>query len=136
MDSFQDVSERVGFAAAQRWTYRTAAGLETSRLVIGAIVTFNGGRIFCCSIMFAGRALPDGHLERVHIPFLPLTEEALVHTVLTLDGSSNLPPSFADRLQEWSEDPRGMSTFTVPFDGYLDHLISQQVAIMAGVQAA
>lgn len=136
MSSFESSVQFPQFAAAQRWVYRTSPGLETSRIVIGAIVTFNGGRIFCCSVMFAGRALPDGQIERVHIPFLPLTEEALVHTVEALDGSSDLPPTFAARLQEWTEDPRGMTTFTVPFDGYLDHLINSQVAVMAGVQAA
>ncbi len=128
--------EALPFAAGQRWTYRTAAGLETSRLIIGAIVTFSYGRIYCCSIAYAGRTAPDGHLERVHIPFLTLTEYALAYTVLTLDGTADLPPTFADKLQEWTEDPRGMSTFTVPFDGFLDHLISEQVAYLASGKAA
>jgi hypothetical protein len=124
------------FAVSQRWIYRTAPGLETSRLVIGAVVTFNGGRVYCCSVQYAGRALPGGTIERVHIPFLPLTELALAHTVIALEGLSELPVSFATRLQEWADDPRGMTTFTVPFDGYLDNLISQQVASLAGGQAA
>jgi hypothetical protein len=136
MDSSQGFAEPSPFAAGQRWIYRSAPGLESSRLIIGAIVTFNGGRIYCCSITYAGRAAPDGSLERVHIPFLPFTEPALIGTVLALDGMNDLPPTFAQRLQEWAEDPRGMSTFTVPFDGFLDHLISQQVARIAGVQAA
>ena len=72
----------------------------------------------------------------IHIPFLTLTEYALTHTVVALDGTDHLPVSFAARLQEWSEDPRGMSTFTVPFDGFLDHLISEQVAHLASGQAA
>lgn len=124
------------FAAGQRWTYRTAPGLESSRLIIGAVATFSYGRIYCCSIAYAGRTGADGGIERVHIPFLTLTEYALAHTVVALDGTDQLPDSFAARLQEWSEDPRGMSTFTVPFDGFLDHLISEQVAHLASGQAA
>lgn len=136
MTSSQGNADDARFAAGQRWSYRAAPGLETSRLIIGAIVTFTYGRIYCCSIAYAGRAAADGTLERVHIPFLTLTEPALAHTVLALDGTGELPPTFAARLQDWSEDPRGMSTFTVPFDGYLDHLISEQVAHLASVQAA
>ena len=124
------------FVAGQRWIYRAAPGLDGSRLILGAILTFEGGRIYCCSITHAGRQLADGGLERVHIAFLPLTEAALLDTVIALDGTGNLPPSFAARLQDWTDDPRGMSTFTVPFDGYLDHLISLQVETIAGGRAA
>jgi hypothetical protein len=136
MASFQGPTAESPFAAGQRWIYRTAPGLEASRLVIGAVVTFNGGRILCCSITHAGRTRSDGTLEHVHIPFLPMTEPAVANTVIAFDGMGELPDTFADRLQEWSQDPRGMSTFTVPFDGFLDHLISQQVARIAGGQAA
>ncbi|MEQ1577753.1 MAG: hypothetical protein ABL894_08875 [Hyphomicrobium sp.] len=136
MPSLEGPDEGMPFAAGQRWTYRAAPGLDGTRLVIGAIVTFQGGRIFCCSITHAGSPLPDGRIGRVNIPFLPLTEAALVSTVLTLDGTGELCASFASKLQEWSEDPRGMSTFTVPFDGYLDHLISLQVARLSNRQAA
>lgn len=136
MASFQGNGETSVFAAGQRWTYRAAPGLDTSRLTIGAIATFTYGRIFCCSITHAGRASDDGTLELVHIPFLPMTEAALAGTAIALDGTSDLPASFAARLQEWSQDPRGMTTFTVPFDGFLDHLISEQVAHIAGGRAA
>ena len=136
MASTMDGGETLPFHAGQRWTYRTASGLETSRLIIGAVVTFTYGRIYCCSISYAGRASADGYLERVHIPFLTLTEAALANTVLELDGASELPPSFAEKLEAWTADPRGMSTFTVPFDGFLDHLISEQVASLANGKAA
>jgi hypothetical protein len=136
MASFDGSAVQSPFAAGQRWIYRAAPGLETSRITIGAVVTFNGGRIMCCSVSYAGRALPNGTLERVHIPFLPLSEPALAGTVIAFDGLGELPDTFAARLQDWSQDPRGMSTFTVPFDGYLDNLINQQVAKLAGGQAA
>lgn len=136
MSNVQGIEMASPFAAGQRWIYRAAPELETSRLIIGAVVTFNGGKVYCCAVSFAGRAAPTGGLERVHIPFLPMTEDALANTVVALEGPGDLPPSFAGRLQEWTEDPRGMSTFTVPFDGYLDHLISSQVANLASGQAA
>jgi hypothetical protein len=136
MAGFEGSAVTSPFAAGQRWIYRASLGLETSRLTIGAVVTFNGGRIMCCSVAYAGRALPNGTIERVHIPFLPLSEPALAGTVLTFDGLGELPDTFAARLQDWSQDPRGMSTFTVPFDGYLDNLINLQVAKLAGGQAA
>ena len=118
MASSQGNADDARFAAGQRWSYRAAPGLETSRLIIGAIVTFTYGRIYCCSIAYAGRAAADGTLERVHIPFLTLTEPALAHTVLALDGTGELPPTFAARLQDWSEDPRGMSTSYVRGNAY------------------
>lgn len=136
MNRSQGTGDLSPFAAGQCWRYRAAPGLETSRLIIGAIATFAHSRIYCCSIAYAGRAAADGSLERVHIPFLTLTETAMAYTVVALDGEGELHPSFASRLQDWSEDQRGMSTFTVPFDGYLDHLIDEQVANLANVQAA
>lgn len=125
------------FAVGQRWTYRTPQGLEASRIVIGAILTFDGGmRIVCCSVLGAGRLGANGALEVVNIPFLPMTESALAATVLELDGGDEPVASFGAKLAEWSDDPRGMSTFTVPFEGFLDQMIANQMAAIAGRSAA
>ncbi len=57
-------------------------------------------------------------------------------TVVALDGAEEPAAAFGDKLQEWSNDPRGLTTFTVPFDGHLDHLIAHQMAQIVGLSAA
>lgn len=124
-------------AAGQRWIYRAPHGYESSRIIIGAIVTFHGSRsILCCSIIDAPRRRADGTLETVIIPFLPLTEPAFWASVVAFDGAAEPPHSFAQKLQEWSDDPRGLTTFTVPFEGFLDRMIAMQMAEIAGQSAA
>lgn len=125
------------FAAGQRWTYRAPEGYETSRMVIGAIAKFEGGRsIVCCAVSEAPRRHADGSVEVVTIPFLPMTESAFRASVLAADGLSELPPDFAQKLEEWSNDPRGLTAFTVAFEGYLDLMIAHQMEEIAGVRAA
>jgi hypothetical protein len=124
-------------AASQRWSYRAPEGFEASRLIIGAIVTFDGRRsLICCSVIGAPRRRPDGMVEAVTIPFLPMTEPAFRASVVALDGTAEPPEAFARKLQEWSDDPRGLSTFTVPFEGFLDRMIALQMAEIAAQSAA
>lgn len=127
----------MSFSAGQRWAYRAPQGFESSRLVIGAIVAFEGaGRVICCSVTGAPARHSDGHTEAVTIPFLPLSEEAFAATVAAQDGLEEPPAVFAEKLNDWINDPRGLSTFTVPFDGHLDHLIANQMAKIVGVDAS
>lgn len=129
--------ELMTLVAGQRWTYRTPAGFEGSRIVIGAIAHFTDGRdIICCAVSEAPRRHAGGRVEVVTIPFLPMTEAAFRASVVAPDGLSELPADFALRLEEWSNDPRGLSAFTVPFEGYLDVMIAHQVEEIAGVRAA
>jgi hypothetical protein len=124
-------------SAGQSWTYRAPEGFEASRLIIGAIVTFGGKRsIVCVSVTGAPRRRPDGSIECVVIPFLPMIEPAFRASIVTLDGMADPPQSFAFKLQEWSDDPRGLTTFTVPFEGFLDRMIAMQMAEIAGQSAA
>lgn len=119
----------MAFASGQCWTYRAPEGFDHSRLVIGAIVTFDGGRaVICASVFGAPRQLSDGTLATVDIPFLPLTREAFAQTVLTQDGEAEPAAHFMEKLEGWSKDPRGLSVFTVPFEGFLDQLIARQMA--------
>lgn len=127
----------MSFAVGQRWTYRAPAGFESSRIIIGAILAFEGSNaILCCSVLRAPRRRSDGQLDEVTIPFLPLSDEALAATVVAQDGMEEPPAAFAEKLDEWSNDPKGLTTFTVPFDGFLDHLIAHQMAKIAGLSAA
>jgi hypothetical protein len=127
----------MSFAAGQCWSFRAPPGFEGARIVIGAILRFqNTESIVCCSVLGAPRRAPDGRIEAVTIPFLPMSETALAQTVVASDGVAELPESFAARLDEWANDPRGLTTFTVPFDGYLDHLIAHQMASIVGLDAA
>jgi len=124
-------------AAGQSWTYRAPEGYEASRLVIGAIVTFDSRRaIVCASALGVPRRHQDGSVETVVVPFIPMTEAAFRQSVVDLDGAGEPPEAFAQHLQNWSDDPRGLTTFTVPFEGHLDRMIALQMAEIAGQSAA
>ena len=119
----------MSFAAGQQWAYAAPPELSDSRIHIGAIVEFEGGRrIACCSVSHAIEKRSDGSLERVTIPFLPITLEALAQTVTALDGVAALPDEFGKHLAAWSNDARGATYFTVPFEGSLDRMIGLQMA--------
>lgn len=119
----------MSFAAGQQWAYAAPSEIADSRLVIGAIVEFAGGRcIACCAITGALERREDGAIDRVTIPFLPITVEALSRTVTTPDGMAPVPETFAGLFQAWSEDPRGASYFTVPFEGSMERMIGLQMA--------
>lgn len=125
------------FAAGQCWTYRAPAGFERSRIVIGAVVTFADGRhILCCSVLHAPRRLPDKTVDCVTIPFLPMSEAALAATVVALEGSEAPAEHFRAALDAWQADERGLTSFTVPFEGFLDRMIATQMAAIVGRDAA
>lgn len=127
----------MAFAAGQQWTYRAPPELQQSRLIIGAILTFEGrDSIICCSATCSLRQHPDGSLEAVSIPFIPMTETAFRASVLEQDGTAEPPAAFADELHIWSNDPRGLTIFTVPFEGQLDRMIAMQMAEIVGRSAA
>lgn len=125
------------YATNQRWTYAAPESFEHSRIVIGAIVTCpENDRIICVSVTGAPRREPTGELTAVTIPFLPLTEAAFAETVREPDGLADPAPGFADALATWSRDERGLSMFTVPFDGFLDKLIARQMTEIVEGQTA
>ncbi|MGD9669618.1 MAG: hypothetical protein AB7U75_11250 [Hyphomicrobiaceae bacterium] len=129
----------TGFSAGQSWSYRTPEGFETSRILIGAVASFSDGqRVFCCAVTGAPERQPDGGKACVAIPFLPMTEDALTRTVTTRDETTAgvLPHGFSEAFTTWRDDPRGLSCFTVPFEGYLDRLIARQMAAIIGSDAA
>lgn len=133
------------FEASQLWRYRAPAGFEKSRIVIGAIADFGtlvaplpgtaaseAARIVCVSVLGCPRREPAGGLVLSNIPFLPMTEAALAATVTDLEGTADPLDGFAQALKLWSEDERGLSMFTVPFEGRLDLLIARQMRELVG----
>lgn len=127
----------MAYAAGQRWTYRAPEGFEASRIVIGAVVSFGEGeRVVCAAVAGAPTRGPDGIVQPATIPFLPFSEAAFAATVVGTDGHDVPPPEFQSALQSWMSDPRGLSTFTVAFEGSLSRLIALQMAkIAAGAQS-
>lgn len=125
-------------AAGQSWSYRAPGGFEASRLLIGAIASFNRDRnIVCCAVVHAPRRHADGHLDMITIPFLPMTDAAFHASVVALDeGAAELPDMFVEKLNAWSNDPKGLTAFTVPFEGFLDQMIALQMAEISGLSAA
>ena len=119
--------------AGQRWTYRAPAGFETSRMVVGAIVTFaDHPAIVCCAVTAAPRKLPDGRVDTVTIPFLPIGEAAFRESIVSPDGEAGVEENFATAFEVWHGDGCGLSAFTVPFEGYLDRMIALQMAAIVG----
>lgn len=132
-------TSRAGFAAGQSWRYPTHEGFEDSRILIGAVASFGSGqRVLCCAVTKAPERQPDGTIAGVEIAFLPMKEEALARTVTTRDevSTAELPGGFADALAAWRDDPRGLTCFTVPFEGFLDRMIAHQMAAIIGTDAA
>ena len=122
------------FKAGECWSYRAPQGFESSRILVGAVLTFQDREpIVCCAVTAAPRKNTDGTLETVTVPFLPMTATALAATVGAPSGEAALPDGFATALEAWASDPRGLSAFTVPFEGWLDHLIARQMAEIAGI---
>lgn len=125
------------FEPNQQWAYAAPVGFEASRIVIGAIARCDQNtRIICISILGAPRREPDGRVIATNIPFLPMTEAALHETITHRDGTAEPPSSFANALRTWSEDERGLSMFTVPFEGTLDRMIANQMAEIVKQTAA
>lgn len=125
------------YAAGQLWTYKAPAGHENSRIVIGAIATCGDGQhIICFSVTNAPRTGPVSESDTITIPFIPMSEDAFQATVGELVGQADPPDSFSQGLQVWSEDARGLSIFTVPFEGFIDRMIALQMAAIVGRPAA
>ena len=125
------------YEAGQLWTYNAPPGHETSRIVIGAVATISDGqRIICFSVTDAARTRPTGDIDTITIPFIPMSEHAFQATVSELVGRADPPDSFSQGLQTWSDDARGLSVFTVPFEGFLDRMIALQMAAIVGQTAA
>lgn len=117
------------FAVGQKWRYAAPDAVAGSRFVIGAILAFGGDtRIICSTVTNVLQKQPDGSLGIVTIAFLPMTEAALAATVTEPDGDGEVSPNFASQFAAWHEDGRGLSYFTVPFDGSLDRMIARQMA--------
>ena len=121
------------FQAGQVWSYAAPQGFEDSRVLIGAILSFEDGeRVVCCAVEGAPQKLGNGQLGRMTIPFLPMAEEAFARTVIGLEGQGLAPPEFVEAYGVWKTDPKGFSCFSVPFEGYLDRLIALQMAEIVG----
>jgi len=130
------VTTPPSFSAGECWTYRAPDGFDRSRIIVGAVVTFADREpVVCCAIRAAPRRLPDGRIETVTIPFLPMAASALAASVVARDGEADLPADFAPAFESWRTDSRGLTVFTVPFEGWFDSLIARQMASIVGVAA-
>lgn len=128
----------MSFAAGQSWAYRAPQGFELSRVVIGAIVHYETREsIVCICVTGAPRNASSAPGDTVMIPFIPMSESAFAATATALhEEGADLPDDFANQLQNWANDERGLAVFTVPFLGFLDQLMQMQVASMAQSPAA
>lgn len=127
------------FTAGQCWRYLPPQGFEHSRIIVGAIASFSSdARILCCAVLAAPERQPDGTCAAVTIPFLPISEAAFRQTVTRLDDDAAmaLPDGFVAALEAWRSDPKGLSCFTVAFDGFMDRMIARQMAQIVGTDAA
>ena len=117
------------FSVGQKWTFRAPQGFEHSRITIGAIVTPpDGQRIVCFSVSNAPRVTAENQVYDCKISFIPMTEAAFAATVVQPDGTGELPAEFGEELLAWRDDAKGLTVFSVTFEGCLDELIAQQAA--------
>jgi hypothetical protein len=130
------MSDGIEIAAGQQWIYRAPEGFEASRIVIGALVRFDDQPpVACISVRNAPQKHPDGSIVAGDVVMLPMSADALVRSVVAYDGAGEPAPGFMEALDGWQSDERGLSYFTVPFDGFLDTMIARQMAEIAGVEA-
>ena len=121
----------------QSWQFNTSHGFDDARVVIGAIVSpSRGDRIVCFSVTRAPTTLDNGIKSEAMISFIPMAEPAFCATITNLDGEATPPPEFSDELAAWQSDERGLTVFTVAFDGCLDRLLAHQAAAMLAKPAA
>lgn len=124
-------------AAGQCWTFDTSHGFDDARIIIGALVSpASGERIICFSVTRAPTVVDGGVQTDAMISFIPITESAFRHSVRACTGTAEPPREFADELYAWQADPRGLTIFTVPFDGCLDRLLARQAASLITSPAA
>lgn len=119
-------------AAGGTWTTRGIEGLEPPVLVIGALVRGEAGAIACCAVWRAGVRGADGVWTTGTVPFLPLSEAALMASVLSPLAPVAVPDEFLPAFEAWRADPKGLSVYTIPFEGTLDGLIARQMAAIVG----
>ncbi len=115
-------------AAGQRWRFQSLDSDVTLRLVIGAILGFEAAeRVICVSMVAGDGTAPIPYARTRTIAFLPLCETAFRATVTEIDGMGEPAEGFAAEFEIWRSDPRGLTVFTVPFDGSVDRLIARQM---------
>ena len=125
------------YTAGTSWIYRAPRGFDASRLIIGAHLTFSAHEpVLCCAVTGAPVRQKDETSQPGTIAFLPLTLEAFEKTIVAQDGYATLPAAFKSSLETWRNDPRGLTYFTVPFEGRLEQMIARQMAQIVGVDAA
>lgn len=124
-------------SAGQCWQFNTSHGFEDARAIIGAIVSPSSGpRIICFTVTRAPTTLENGTKGEAMISFIPMAEPAFLETVTELEGTATPPPEFAEELAAWQSDARGLTIFTVAFDGCLDRLLAHQAASLIAEPAA
>jgi hypothetical protein len=130
---------QIELRAGDAWTYRAPEGFENSRLVIGAVVRFADQPAIVCvcvGVTAAPQKLPDGSLGSADIPLIPMTEGAVAASIVAPAGVADPPPGFRDAFDAWQQDDRGLTVFTVPFEGLLDRMIALQMAEIVGEPGA
>ena len=124
------------FEVGQSWTLKAAHEIGHARLVVGAVLTFEGGEeIVCCSVEGALQRMPDGSLRETTVPFLPMTGAAFADSVGASAGTGEVPAGFAPHYETWAADEGGLTYFTVQFEGSLDRIIARQMSAIVGEDA-
>ena len=112
------------YCVGQAWTYEAPKGFESSRIVIGAILTFANHEPVICSAVTGAPMLDDqGNVQPLTIPFLPFSKSAFDQTVVRLDGDSELPQSFDESYESWKIDQKGLGFINIPFKGLLRNMV-------------
>jgi hypothetical protein len=112
------------YRVGQAWTYEAPKGFESSRIIIGAILTFASHEPVICSAVTGAPMLDDmGKVQPLTIPFLPFSKSAFDQTVILPDGEGEIPTSFGDSYESWKTDAKGLGFINIPFKGLLRDMV-------------
>ncbi len=111
----------------QIWTYNTMKGYEDSRIVIGSIDDVpNIGEVICISIIKA--PIPKnatGAVDGTTMPFLPFSKDAVIGSILKLDGSMELHKDFESYYYNWLRETKGEDFLTHSIGNFLELIYKQ-----------
>lgn len=118
----------------QVWTYEAPEGFEDSRIIIGSMDDIpEHGEIVCISVTNA--PIPQGASGAVDgstLPFIPFSREAVVKTVLKMEGNSELHKDFADYYSSWRSETGGKDYFTTTLPIFFEMLVTGSNPNLAG----
>ncbi|TPJ23404.1 hypothetical protein [Mesorhizobium sp. B2-7-2] len=103
------------FKPGQIWTYRGAVP-ASSRVIVGAVDSFDGNQQAIVSISVTDAPIPTGEKQLQTVSHMPISAEALRASVVELEGVAPIPSGFENGYRQWRQayDSGKGGYFTIP----------------------